>query len=257
MKKLISGVVMAATSGLVAVMMAGVPAIAHAATAQRVAVPSYFYPGNDWQRLEDAAPTAGISIVNPNSGPGTGVDQAFVDQVKSAQSKGQLVLGYVRTQWAARSSDEVKAEVDEYYNWYGVSGIFFDEAATDCGSEPYYENLKSYVKAKDSSATVVLNPGTSTAECYTQAADILVTFEHDYGTYTGYTPDSWTLNYPAERFWHLVYDTPAGQLGDAITRSKNNHAGWVYATPLPLDPNPWGALPDDSYWSTELSLAQG
>ncbi len=37
----------------------------------RMAVPAYFAPGPEWQRVIAAAPTVGMVIINPGSGPGT------------------------------------------------------------------------------------------------------------------------------------------------------------------------------------------
>jgi len=37
---------------------------------QTLAVPSYVPPGSAWSQLEVAAPTVGLTIINPNSGPG-------------------------------------------------------------------------------------------------------------------------------------------------------------------------------------------
>ncbi|MBP2472939.1 hypothetical protein JOF53_001811 [Crossiella equi] len=232
------------------------PLPAPAAEAQRVAVPSYFRPGPDWQRLEAAAPTTGLAVVNPHNGPGASPDPAYAAQVASAHAKGLIVLGYVSTRWGARPEAEIRADVDRHMAWYGVGGIFLDETTTDCAHQPFYERLYRYIRGK-ATVTVVLNPGASVEECYLSAGDVLVTFEADYRAYTGYQAAAWTSRYPAHRFWHLVHGTPREALADAVARAKGHRAGWFYATPDPLDPNPWARLPEAGYWAAELALVRG
>ena len=43
----------------------------------RMAVPAYFYPGADWQRLIAGAPVVGMIVFNPASGPGTARDPSL------------------------------------------------------------------------------------------------------------------------------------------------------------------------------------
>lgn len=112
---------------------------------QRLAIPSYFYPctgpsGCYWNQLNNGAPTVGLAIINPDSGPGTSQDQNYVNQTLRTQAKGIIVLGYVYTSYGNRPAEEVKSDVDLYYTWYRVNGIFFDEASTDCNVQGYYRN---------------------------------------------------------------------------------------------------------------------
>src|ERR1041384_2823172 len=107
---------------LVGLMATGL--MAAAASASTIAVPSYFYPGALWTQMENAYPTVGLSIINPNSGPGTASDVNYVNQVTHTRARGLHVLGYVRTTCAARAAADVKAEIDLYFAWYGIDGIF-------------------------------------------------------------------------------------------------------------------------------------
>lgn len=229
------------------------------ASPQRIAVPSYFYPGPLWTQLEAAAPPVGLAIINPNSGPGTASNPAYVNQVQQTQARGITVLGYVFTQYGARPQTQVTADIDAYFSFYGVDGIFLDEVSTDCAFQSYYVGLSSYIKAKNPAKQLVsvLNPGVQTNECYMTAGDILVTFEGTYKTYTQpYAAPAWVRNYPASRFWHLVYATPtAGEMAQAIRLSKQRNAGWIYVTPADL-PNPWDTLPPDAYWGEEQRAVQ-
>ncbi len=226
---------------------------------QKIAIPSYFYPctGNTgcyWDRLNSGSPKVGMAIINPNSGPGPSVDPNYVDQVTRSQAAGVIVLGYVHTSWGKRGVEEVKAEVDLYYDWYHVDGIFFDEASTDCCLHPTYQDLFDYVKAKSKTQNkVVLNPGTNAPECYITACDILINYEDNYSQYAAWQPSGWEYKYPAARFWHLVINASQSVITKTIGFSRAKHAGWVYVTPDKLY-NPWDTLPSQSYWNKELSL---
>ncbi len=226
---------------------------------QNVAVPSYFYPGSLWTQLESGAPTVGLAIINPNSGPGASKDPNYANQVTSAEAAGVKVIGYVSTSYAgtqntARTLAAAEKDVDTYYSWYpNIDGIFVDEVSTDCAArDSYYKPLYDYIKSKGGVAEVVLNPGTNTSECYTSAGDIIINFEDVYSNYVNWSPDSWVSNYPASQFWQIIYSTSASDMPNAISLSKQRNAGWVYVTDDGGD-NPYDTLP--SYWSDELSLA--
>ena len=232
-------------------LAAGVPV-----TGQKMAIPTYFYPGPGWTRAEKGAPTVGLVIINPNSGPGASKDPAYAAEVTRARARGLVVLGYVYTSNGLRAGAVVKSEVDKYYLWYGLDGIFFDEAdPSDCSKQAYYKNLYNYVKAKGGVARVVINPGTNLPECYISTTDIMLNFEGGYNAYVTWRPSAWVAKYPAKRFWQLVYATPQGNIAQAVAMSKNRNAGWVYVTPDVLA-NPWDTLPPLSYWNSELSLVR-
>ncbi|WP_419418670.1 spherulation-specific family 4 protein [Legionella sp. D16C41] len=227
-------------------------------TGQKIAVPSYFYPctGTNncyWDQLIQGAPTANIVLINPSSGPGTAKNAAYAEQVARNHNSGQAVLGYVYTSYGNRSLTDVKRDIIKYYNWYQVDGIFFDEGfSADCSKQSYYRNLNNSVKAKGGKGITVVNFGTNVAECYINTADILVTFEADYNTYVKWNISGWETKYPASHFWHLIHTTPYNALNNAISLSKQRHAGWVYITP-DIMPNPWDTLPASTYWLDELS----
>jgi hypothetical protein len=226
-------------------------------TRQKVAVPSYFDPGSLWTQMGNGAPTVGLAIINPDSGPGTSKDQSYVNQVTATKAKGIAVIAYVSTAYAgtedaARTLAAAKKDVDTYYKWYpNISGIFVDEVPTDCASRnSYYKPLYNYIKGKG--GMVVLNPGIDTSECYISAGDIIVNFEDVYSNYVNWTPTSWVSKYPANRFWQIVYNTSQANMSNAIMLSKGRNAGWIYVTDDGGD-NPYDTLP--SYWDNELSLA--
>jgi hypothetical protein len=88
-------------------------------------VPSYYYPcftaGCVWQRTKG---NAKLVIINPASGPGAAVDSNYVTLSANLRAAGTIVLGYVATTYTAKSTADVQAEIDKFFNWYNVSGIF-------------------------------------------------------------------------------------------------------------------------------------
>ena len=223
-----------------------------------IAVPSYFGPGPLWARMERARPGVGMAIINPSNGPGAARDSRYAAQVKNSQSAGLTVLGYVHTAYGARRASAVRADVDAYCLWYGVDGVFFDEASTERSyASSYYAALYDHVQAHNGKALTILNPGRQTAECYMAVADVIVTFEGSYGAYVGaYPTPSWVGAYPPRRFWHLVYAAQGvRKMQKAVRLSEKRGAGWVYVTPYDL-PNPWASLPPEPYWSRQLSAVE-
>jgi len=227
-----------------------------------MAVPAYFYPNGStlplWSQMDNAAPTLKIAVVNPASGPGLTPDPYYQAAVRAAQQAGVTVVGYVPTAWgntSIASIANVEAEVNAYHSWYGVNGIFFDQASTSCSdatpSTSYYATLYSYVK--NWGGTVILNPGTQTQSCYVQDADVLLTFEGTDSQYVNsYSAPSWVRNYSPSHFWHLIYDTSrVTAMTQAVRLSKQRNAGYVYVTP-DTGSNPWDTLPSGSYWNSEL-----
>lgn len=232
-------------------MGASIVTLPAGAYAQNMAVPDYIYP--PWTQMDAGAPVVSIAVMNPNSGPGRKSDPHYVSAVKTAQAAGIAVLGYVYTGYGQRSLSAVESDINSYYNWYGVNGIFLDEASTSCSLESYYAKLNAYVKAKGGVGRVIINPGEQTNSCYSAAADIIVNFEGSYNQYVrSYSAPSWVASAPASEFWQIIYNTPAANLSQAITLSKARNAGYVYFTPYGL-PNPYGELPSSSYWTTELT----
>jgi hypothetical protein len=182
-----------------------------------------------------------------------------------------MVLGYVSTSWAgtydtSRTLEQAMRDVDTYYEWYpALDGILLDEAPTECDAvsrrttfeqplDGYYMPLYEHIKAAGGTAKVVLNPRShAVQECYMQAADIVVNFEGTHAEHMKLELQGWERAYPANRFWHLVYETPHHLLSTTITDAKRKHAGWMYVTPERYEA-PWAMLPAAAYWRNEVGL---
>ena len=179
--------------------------------------PVYFYDTEEWSRL------AGLecerrfyAIVNPASGPGEFVDQNYVKFINQLRENGKIPVGYVYTKWGERSIDEVKADVDRWLELYPrIRGFFVDEVATSKEKLPYYQELYSYIKSKNSRFKVILNPGTAPDEDYFSVATIVVIYESSIDN----------LNY-LERVGLrrksacIVYGVPEERVGEVVEKVK-------------------------------------
>ncbi|MEM6290685.1 MAG: spherulation-specific family 4 protein [Myxococcota bacterium] len=168
-----------------------------------IAAPSYFYPGEGWNALLDAAPQVQLAVINPSSGVGHDRDLNYARVTHEATTRGLTVLGYVHTDYGRRDLDVVMAEVERYVAWYGVRGIFVDEAATSLDALAYYEELSARIEAYGLS--VVLNPGAVPDQAYAAIADVLITFEGSAEAYRTRDVPGWMREYAPSRFWHVVH----------------------------------------------------
>lgn len=254
---------------LLAVWLCLGSAVAFAGTCQNIAVPAYFYPSqptSQWNTAVSDAPlpttTARILIMNPSSGPGKSLNQDYVKAVNTIHAAGAnfLVFGYVYSKYGKRSLSAVESDIDKYYSWYAVDGIFIDETASAASYvNSYYQVLANYITAKKSGSGVMLNPGVYPDQSYlnisvpSNSLFIVNVFEDAYSNYVNAAVPSWAFSYPSSKFSHLVYSTTSAQMSNAVALSQQRNVLWVYVTDLGL-PNPWNALP--SYWSSLTTLAK-
>jgi hypothetical protein len=196
-------------------------------------------------------PPVRIVLMNPNNGPGTSQSSTYVTLVQDAHAAGALVLGYVYTSYGGRSIGAVETDIDRYYAWYPVDGIFFDEADDDnCTLEgSYYNPLYNHVKSKGAGAIVALNPGTATASCYLDSGDIIATFEGTHSTYINSFSTSgrdWETPANASRIWHIIHTTATeSNMHEALQLSRQRNAGYIY-----VGIDTYSALPP--YWAAEV-----
>jgi hypothetical protein len=209
-------------------------------------IPAYL-PPRELTRLAHAVRRPRMVVVNPDSGPGARRSHAYISAVHLLQAAGVRVLGYVPTGYGWRPLQTVIDDVDRYRSWYGVDGIFFDEAASDAALVPHYHALARAARG-DTGRLVVLNPGVPPAPGYFELADLVVTFEGDIGAYgaaMGQTPE-WLRHQSRDRVAHLIYGATRAQ---ALSALADSAAGYLYATSGAL-PNPWRTLP--SYLDEEV-----
>ena len=217
-----------------------------------MAVPAYFDPPSpEWQRLIAGAPAVGMIVFNPESGPGTAADPAYTQVIAQAQAAGIVMVGYVATSYGARPEADVIADINRYYDFYTLSGIYFAEGPmdSDCTAmEAMYHRMSDAVRARDAQAYLAV--GTRFCPTYITFFDMMVQFARNWNEYqTDYAPPSWMPANSPQRFVHFVHSVPPGDASAALSRAVANGAGWVFITDQ-SDPNPWSVLP--SYFSEEL-----
>ena len=235
----------------------------------QIFVPAYSYqspPAPYWTSVDAAAPTVAYLVANVDSGPGvTGSpDPNYTTVINAAKlAPGLTVLGYVDTMHNGVSVSSVKAQIDLWYTYYGVTSIFLDNVSTDLGADfTYYTTVCNYIHAAHAGAITMLNHGTLPDQAYAAIGDVMVVFEGpSYVDGTGVTPwpafspPSWFSSYPPGRFAGIVYETQPAAAGLAwqtvLSQMKAAGIGVVYLTDATLSGNPYDVLP--TYWAAEVA----
>jgi hypothetical protein len=266
---------------IMAVWLLPLPAGA-TAVSQQTAIPAYWGPDTAdgmaiFHRLAQNRPTNGIVVINGSlSRPEVPFHPAWAAAIGRMRASGTKTLVYVDTGYlgvdfgqgshATRTGDtsirewvaQIKHDVDEWYATYTqIGGIFLDQTILLCGTgneyADVYTTIRDYIRAKDSGAYIVINPGAPAEQCYENVADTMLSFEGDADAYRTHIPPDWQRTHPdPKKFWHLIHNVPdETDMKDVIARSKANNAGFVYATERTMTPFPWGGLA--SYWDSQLA----
>lgn len=217
----------------------------------RMVVPAYWDPDDQWQRIIADAPTVGMIIFNPNSGPGTVTKPGYAAAITKAQNAGIKVLGYVSTQYGARAEADIDADVNGYYSLYSPSGIYFAEGPTadTCDTlQAEYQRLTMLAQSHDPKAYLAI--GTRFCPTFITFSDLMVEFAETYSMYQDYASPSWMPANSPGRFCHFVSEVPGADASQVLSRAIGLGAGWVFTTDGTA-PNPWGALP--SYFDQEVA----
>jgi len=217
--------------------------------------PLYIYPNplTAWNTVAAGAPTIRYVVANPSSGPGTTVDPNYVAGIAAVRAAGQIVLGYVDTNYGAVPLATVQANIALWQSLYGIgTGIFFDRASALSGQLPYYATICEQVHTVPGAYTV-LNHGVIPDPGYAGYADIMVVLENSYPVnWAAFTPPAWFAQYGAWRFCVLVY-TAAGTatMTTVMTQAASYGISNVFITDE-TDGN-WTSLP--TYLAAEIQLA--
>jgi hypothetical protein len=261
---LVAGGLAAVAAGVVLLSSTGKPPAlpeggATPAPRLRLLVPAYFYPGGPglehWEKvLASAASVPITAVVNPASGPGKQRDPNYAQIVERARKAGVILIGYIRTNYAQQPLDEVKADVDRWFEFYpGIEGVFFDEQASGAGEVGYYVSAAEYVRRKRAQAPVVTNPGVVCAEEYlARSASDLVCLTESSRLHRD--PPSWADQQHRGRLAVLLYRVQGSEQMRQLTREiARQRLGAVYITDAD-QPNPWDRLP--SWWDDEVALVR-
>lgn len=225
---------------------ASMPALQASST--RMLIPLYAYPSSaTWAKVAGANLYNNIDvIINPNNGVGTSKDTSFTNGVIQLRAGNLGIYGYVYTSWGGRSLSTVKAEIDNWQLWYGVDGIFLDEADNTKNKLPYYTDLWNYITAKG--MKVILNPGAGTIEDYVSVATTNIIYESDPSK--ALSVPSWFAKYPASEFGILQYGATVEQMRTFVSLAKSKNIGFIYVTDATA--HFWSSLPP--YLAEEAAL---
>jgi len=202
-------------------------------------VPVYFYNLSDWDRVV-RADIDEVVIINPSNGPGSSVDDNYVDFINDLVVNNKKPVGYVYTKWGERDIDAVKDDIDTWLSFYPqIKGFFLDEAASGADKLYYYEELKEYIKSKGD-YYIVLNPGTSPHPSYFDIADNIVVYE---GNSTNLKDECSSYS---DKSSIIVYNATKDEMLNIINKY---HCRYLYITDDTL-PNPYDTLP--SYFDEEI-----
>lgn len=234
---------------------------------QHQLVPAYFYPSgtnasNPWHIMCRTMNTAGggsIAILNPASGPGTFRNPPYVEALSYCHHRRQKVIGYVSTDYGTRPLAAALRDVDRYYRWYPVDGIFLDEmsnfparvvAPHGLTVSRYYQRIYARVKHESGRGNYVVgNPGAPAATAWQltrPVADNVVVFEDTASVYLHRSPPAWVRQRPADQISALVKRTGAAHRHRVCAVSQARNAGWIDIT-NDGPPNTWDTLAP--YWS--------
>jgi hypothetical protein len=232
---------------LLVLLVPSSPHTAEAATTGSVntgiMIPLYSYPGADWNNLiwaKQVNPNVPVvAVINPDGGPGWSRDPDFVTGIARLQAAGVTVLGYVWTDYGARSLSSVETAIATYASWYHVNGIYFDQMANKAGYESYYSTLTAYTKSLGMTMTVG-NPGTMVPSSYIGTVTTMIIYEHSGVPASSYLSQLGT--YGKNNFALIAYDVPS--VNTAYLDSAAKYVGYVYLTDG-IMPNPYA--PESSY----------
>ena len=223
-------------------------------SAPRLVVPAYFRPDarpDDWQLLAKHAQQVRLVILNLANGPGSRPDPAYHPALSRLREVGVAVAGYVDTNYGRRPVPEALADLDNFLEWYAVSGVCFDRVSVSAQDLGYYAGLSR--DARRAGARVVLfNHGAHPLEAYAEHANLLGTFEGPWRAYVRLAVPRWTRSRPASTFYHVIHSVPRENFDHAFLLATRRRAGSVYVTDRgganPYDELPAGGLQPESLW---------
>ncbi len=215
-----------------------------------VIIPFYIYPGSEWSALARAKTKYSsvpiVAVVNPANGPGTHQDPNYLSGIRLLRSAGVTMVGYVATNFADRSLNDVMDDILAYNSLYQVDGIFLDEMSNALGYETYYSALGNFAKLLGFGLTVG-NPGALVPTSYLGTLDNIVIYERG-GLPSLESLSTFGLGDRRDEFSFISYGVSS--LNTAFVGSSSSFVSLLYITDRCM-PSPYAALP--SYFRSLLS----
>jgi hypothetical protein len=180
-----------------------------------------------------------LAVVNPSNGPGGASSPDYAAGIAKLTAAGVKVIGYVHTSWGSRPAAELQTEMGQWKSWYpSVTGIFFDEMASQAGKESYYTGLTGYAKSNGFDFTIG-NPGQDTSATYVGTEDVILIYENS-GIPSAAALGGWHASYPRTNFGVIPYAV-AG-LDTSFIQAAKPYVAYIYLQSDSL-PNPWDSVP--------------
>lgn len=193
---------------------------------RNIIIPAYEYPGNGWAIAFANAESIFAMIFNPHNGPGASYDDVYRGMADRWRALGAKVLGYSFTSYGARSPIEIQNEIQNWKDWYGVDGIFYDETSSSVKHVGYYGRLCGIAKTMlGTESTVILNPGAIPDPVYASVADIICTAETDQKVYLGRDFPRWEQEAKA---YHIAYGVT--DVASVLAKMARVNADYIYLT---------------------------
>ncbi|MEV7001094.1 spherulation-specific family 4 protein [Streptomyces sp. NPDC093982] len=204
-------------------------------------IPYYEHPSVrpvEWDAVIAAAPRLYGVVLNPASGPGDAPDPAFAEVAARLRAVDVRVLGYADTDYGRRPHADVVRDITRHRDWYRADGVFLDQVAAGQAEFGHYQRLATAAWGAGH-GTLVLNHGTAPHPSYARIADLLVTFEGPWASYTRLGPQPWR-GATGVRLCHLVYGVPAGV---DLAEPARARGATVHCAVPGVGDHPWGTLP--------------
>jgi hypothetical protein len=254
---------------------------------QKLVVPAYFNQGTTSRTVLSGTTYGGYAIANFDSGPGASVNSTDLAWVQSIQSKGTKVLGYIDDHLVDLPGEPLRwvgdlvVEVRHWKDWYGVDGIFFDDAwrtvaEATLSDRSRMEGMQQFVSDYiGATAPIIFNWGqTDQAMEYVYCSQnvgghphpVFSIYEGTESAYQTASFPSWVTTYQPDTFSHLLYaaDPGGANVGTDMLLGRARNAAQIYVTDGPA-PAPglhtWGALPGyntnstSQWWTQEVALS--
>ncbi|KAL3424695.1 cell surface spherulin 4-like protein [Phlyctema vagabunda] len=229
-----------------------------------VLVPLYVYPNpGAWDPLitaiEEHPDLHFTVVVNPENGPGAqgGPNANYTREIPKLNSYDNVrTVGYVSTNYSARSVDLVLQDIRTYTTWSDTAelnltmhGIFLDEAPSqyEAARLQYYEQIASSIwsiSGLGSDPLIIHNPGVIPDERYLAFCNLTIAFEGTYSTYKSndqtkaISQFSASSKYGRKTFASIVHSVPT-QLSTnkvkSFVKNLRSASGSVFVTGLSVD----------------------
>ena len=111
-----------------------------------------------------------------------------------------------------------------------MTDIFLDRVSGRPPTPPTTASWPATSTRYNAGSSVWLNPGQYPDQSYMSIGDVVMVFEGTYAQYLGLQVPGWAGSYPASKFAHTVYATPAPGLSRCSSWPRSRRAGHVYVT---------------------------